>query len=674
MKTKSVQIMGFLLCLSLASISQARSMVYRHQNLADELVSFNTCSELEQHIKRSLLQDHSAIRPNDKDYFGGRKKGRAARSAIPSRDALGQSLSEAKMQAAAPSGMAKPSVEKEEAGPDDFTGTNNQVAKVDEADFVKFNGKHIFQLYQGQLKILKAWPANSMNLISSLAISGSPKELLMDDQTLVAISQQGSTTVASIIGIQNPSSPRLLTQFEIPGNYMSARLVGHMVRIVNQDYSSSLNYSVPQIEEPKVQGWFKVKGQPRTEIDNTPLNQIFKVRPTVQVLGGVRSDVNPMADCKRIYLPKTLRSGQLTRIVSLDLKGKTFVESMALISPSTIYASQSSLYLAQQGYSQDNKMRTSIQTTAIHRFDTPKSEAARYAATGMVNGHLINQFAMDEYKGNLRVATNGSEYTEPAWYKKNRGRWTTVNRVQVLKKRGNKLKVIGKTKNLAEGERLYSVRFNGDKGFLVTFRQVDPLFTLNLSNPRNPHAVGELKIPGFSTYIHILDDNHLLTIGKDADPKTGRAKGLKLSIFNTKNFKHPREVKSLLFAPQAASEAAYEHKAFSFYRSKGILAIPVTGRVTSGPSSGGWGSKVSVNGQRSSLLLFKVTTKDIIPSGDLDMTDMSDGGVASVRRSFFAENVVFAIGQNGVRAALIDRPESPLATVHYDKKLQASSW
>ncbi|MCB0384686.1 MAG: beta-propeller domain-containing protein [Bdellovibrionales bacterium] len=692
MKTRRfVQLLGMVLNLTLAAPSHARKVSVHYQNMADELVGFGSCSELEQHLKRSLVEYRMGVGGKNEQArgsWGARKKGKTS-LARPERsrqsgsmaDALG-SVASKEMKAQAPA--AEPTADFDgkddrEAGPGEFTGTNNQVAQVDEADFVKFDGKHIYQLYQGELKILKAWPANSMNMLSSLAISGSPKEMLMDKETLVAISQQGSSTLTSIIDIRNPRTPSLLTQFEIPGNYMSARLVGRTVRIVNQDYGTTVNYDVQHVEEPQVKGWFQVQGQSREDIiqsrvNTTPLSEILNVRPTVHIHNNNRRDIAALGDCKRVYLPKVYQPGALTRIATLDLERRKYSESLALINPSTIYASESAIYLAQQGYGQSEG--TNVQQTAIHKFGTANGEAAVYAATGVVNGHLINQFAMDEHKDNLRVATNGAEYTGGSWINKRGRQWTTVNRVQVLGQSGSKLRLLGKTKNLAEGERLYSVRFNGDKGFMVTFRQVDPLFTLDLSNPRNPRAVGELKIPGFSTYIHILDDNHLLAIGQDADPNTGRAKGLKLSIFNTKDFKRPREVKNLLFAPQATSEASYEHKAFSFYRSRGILAIPVSGVVNSASVKGSWDNReMHVPGhQRSSLLLFKVTTNDIQPSGELDMTDMSGGQATGVRRSFFAENVVYAIGQDGVRAATIENPENPLSSVFFDQRLQVSSW
>lgn len=155
----------------------------------------------------------------------------------------------------------------------------------------------------------------------------------------------------------------------------------------------------------------------------------------------------------------------------------------------------------------------------------------------------------------------------------------------------------------------------------------------------------------------MLDDKHLLTIGQDADENTGRVRGLKLSVFDVSNFKKPREVKNLVFKSNVTSESSYEHKAFSFYRQKGILAIPA-----------------QQIGVRSSLLLFKVTPSDIKPAGEVAMSEMASAQMG-VRRSFFAENIVYAIGTAGVRAANLNNPQTPLATVEFDRaNIAESGW
>ena len=179
-------------------------------------------------------------------------------------------------------------------------------------------------------------------------------------------------------------------------------------------------------------------------------------------------------------------------------------------------------------------------------------------------------------------------------------------------------------------------------------------------------AIGKLKIPGFSTYIHKLDNNHLLTIGQDADPRTGRPKGLKLSVFDVSNFKKPREVKSLLFNSKASSEASYEHKAFTFYAEKGILAIPVHGKGIQRAIR----RASTQQSQQSSLLLFKVSKDNIVPHGEMNLSDMA---LNLVRRSFFADDIVYAISNGGIRAAHLKKPSQALSTVFFHQQV-AKFW
>jgi len=628
--------------LVLPVTGHARKMAYNHNNqMPDELVSFGTCSELELHVDKLLAAQNHWFR----DARYGAKmmmKGMSANENV-SMDMMAES-------AAAPSSAPPPPQDasramgiagmaaKQEAKPKKTTGTNNQVESVDEADFVKFNGKHIYQLYNGTLRILNAWPANEMNQVASLQVTGQPQEMLINERNAVVMASDGQNLTATVIDISNPHNPRPLTSFEIPGQYKTARLIGDTLRIVNQDYNSIHTYW-RHMPIANSNGWLQ------EETTDRKLN----IQPTTQVLNGNRKTIDVVEDCKNVLVPKSAAPNVLTRLISIDLKAKKYDETLAFVQPDTVYASEKAIYLAHTGYGMHKDM--SIQQTAIHKFSLAHGKTAEYQASGIINGHLINQFAMDEHKDNLRAATNGSEYSSQGWFGRDQV-WQQISRVQVLAQKGKALKTIGKTGDMAKGERLYSVRFNGDKGFVVTFRNVDPLFTLDLSNPYNPRVIGELKVPGFSTYIHMLDANHLLTVGQDADEQTGRPRGLKLSVFDVRNFAKPKEVKSLIFKSDVSSESSYEHKAFTFYREKGILAIPATQGY-----------------QRHSLLFFSVTTTNIKPASELNMTDL-----AGVRRSFFADDVVYAIGGNGVRAAMIASPQNPLATVSFDQSLAEAGW
>lgn len=623
MNSKSFAI-AMSLTLILPMTGQARKIAHYYDNkLASELVSFPNCRALEEHVAQNINRNRVDILSGGVAYKGMSLNQMAKKSGERS-------------ESRALAGAAKSLAEAPSAA-DKVVGTNNQVEKVDEADFVKFNGRHIFQIYNGTLRILKAWPANEMNQLASMPVSGHPREIMVNETNAVVLANDGRGLTASIIDISQPASPRLLTEFKVPGYYKTARLIGDTLRIINQDHGSIQTYW-REMPSPDGNGWLQDSQPKRT----------LSIQPTMQNVGSVQKTLDVVKDCSGVLVPKDVAPGVLTRIISIDLKAKKYQETLAFVRSDTVYASESAVYLASAGY----ESPMGLQKTAIHKFALKSGKTAEYEATGIVSGHLINQFAMDEHRGNLRVATNGTEYRSGDW-----NSFMQVSRIEVLAQKSKVLKSIGKSEDMGKGERLYSVRFDGDKGYVVTFRQVDPLYTVDLSDATNPRVIGELKVPGFSTYIHMLDDKHLLTIGQDADETTGRTRGLKLSVFDVRNFKKPREVKSLIFKSNVTSESSYEHKAFSFYREKGILAIPA-----------------QQAGIKSALLLFKVTTSDIKASGELSMSE-STSYQSGVRRSFFADNFVYAIGHSSVRAASLDNPQTPISSVDFEQaNLAESGW
>jgi uncharacterized secreted protein with C-terminal beta-propeller domain len=213
---------------------------------------------------------------------------------------------------------------------------------------------------------------------------------------------------------------------------------------------------------------------------------------------------------------------------------------------STMYVSMDNLYITYSTWKEG-------QYTSIYRVSVDESEL-NFEAKGSVPGYVLNQYSMDEYNGYFRIATTWQNITQ-------------VNNVYVL---NMNMSVIGKLENLAESERIYSVRFMGDKSFMVTFRQIDPFFVLDLSNPTQPKVAGELKIPGYSSYLHLYDENHVIGLGKE-DSK------VKLSLFDVSNVNDPKEIaKYTVEGDWTDSQALYDAKAFLFNREKQLLAIPIS--------------------------------------------------------------------------------------------------
>ena len=246
-----------------------------------------------------------------------------------------------------------------------------------------------------------------------------------------------------------------------------------------------------------------------------------------------------------------------------------------------VYAATDSLYVSNDVYTQwltmmDDKQED-WQVSAIHRFHIgAEGKKAMYESTGVVPGSILNQFSMGEHDGHLRVAT-----TRNMW-----DSGTIENAVTVL---NAVMDQVGQIEGIAPGERIYSARFIDDKGYVVTFEQIDPLFTLDLSDPTNPTIVGELKIPGFSTYIHPVGDGHLLTIGEETEDMGDWVQtiGMKLEIFDVSDLANPQSTHKFVFESGYYSEALYEHKAFNFHADLGLLAIPVNGYGWSGGGGGG---------------------------------------------------------------------------------------
>jgi uncharacterized secreted protein with C-terminal beta-propeller domain len=239
----------------------------------------------------------------------------------------------------------------------------------------------------------------------------------------------------------------------------------------------------------------------------------------------------------------------------------------------TVYASDESLYVVATGYfSPWGWEEMSIDMSQIYKFSLEDDDVS-LAATGIVPGHPLNQFSMDEYEGYFRIATTswGSDLS---------------NNVFVLEQTdddgeagGDRLDIVGNLTGIGISESLYGARFMEDRGFLVTFRMTDPLFTLDLSTPWNPRLVGTLEMPGYSAYLHPMGDDYLIGLGRDADPQTGAVRGLQLSLFDVSDLANPVRKDVYLFSQDvwgAHSEAEWDHHAFAFYPSQGIVALPVS--------------------------------------------------------------------------------------------------
>jgi uncharacterized secreted protein with C-terminal beta-propeller domain len=280
------------------------------------------------------------------------------------------------------------------------------------------------------------------------------------------------------------------------------------------------------------------------------------------------------------------------------------------------------------------------QYTSIYRVSVNGS-ALNFEAEGSVPGYVLNQYSMDEYNGNFRIATT--------WQKET----TQMNNVYVLNMDMN-MSLVGKLENLAEGERIYSVRFMGDKGYIVTFRQIDPFFIIDLSNPAEPKVAGELKIPGYSSYLHPFDENHVIGLGMENNT-------VKLSLFDVANVNAPTEIaKYIVEGDWTYSEALQEPKAFLFDKQKELLVIPIS--ITNYGVVGSSGREYYMQGGFwQGAYVFKATASGFTLRGGIthaeNATSASYYGIAygqQVNRALYIGNTLYTVSNAKVQLNSLD--------------------
>jgi hypothetical protein len=585
--------------------------------------------------------------------------------------------------------------------PNAYTTTNVQVAGVDEADFVKNDGTRILVLSGDTLYVTSSWPAAEMRLVGSLVLEGYPREMFLDEDNHVVVFSEmwqdypwedvalrGScgpgafmgcgydnpnTTKITLVDIRDPRLPRVVSEHWVPGTYLNSRRVGSSVRLV----------TTTAFRWPQEMTWYPedAYGQPPWVArdlwdDAMEDNERAIRRKTLEYwLAAGRQQAENGAeqelrfDCKDFSRGNgpTLMGYLAVHTFRVDRPAQAPTTSVVVGAPGEVYASRNNLYVTNR-HVWWSVEPGQVDHTYIHKFDITSPGTARYLGSGGVDGSIVDQFSLDENQdGYLRVAsTTTTQVAGAFWWPDSR----TASRVSVMNSR---LKVVGETPELAPGERIQSVRFVGHRGFVVTFRQVDPLFTFDLSDPTNPRKVGELKIPGFSTYMHPIDQDHLLTVGVFV-PEDGSwsERSLQVSVFDVRDMAHPRQAHTARVGGWgASSEALTDHRAFNYFAEKGLLAIPFSDWDSGARGDDYWSRFVS------DLRVFRVDVeRGITPVGAVDMGDAyREAGSTSwtyywqpeVRRSVMADDWVYAIGDVGIRAAHVDTLGNPVADVRFPR-------
>ena len=579
-----------------------------------------------------------------------------------------------------------PTPPKDDATPDEYSETNTQVDGVDEADFVKTDGEHLYGLFGRDFVVLDSWPANETAELSRVRLHGWPNNFYLAGDKAVVLSWvsfydflspedkadyetglrewdyrlwQGGTLV-TVIDLAG-ASPVIASEHMVGGYLLDSRRIGDKVYLAQNDYIwiDGLQYwpdgniTAESPREEIVAAFDALRAKNRAVIDALPLDWWLPRRyDLVDGTLDIEDQGVPLVDCTDVLVPNVYSGQSLVSVVTYDLAADTFSASTISGEWGTVYASTDALYVASTNWGwywwwEDQADERPPITTHVHKFRLGEDGVARYAASGNVLGYALDQFAFDEKDGDLRVATTDGF----GWW--NQGETLTESRVTVLSQDGDQLVEQGVVGGLGKGETIQSVRFLGDLGYVVTFRQVDPLYVIDLRDAKAPKVAGELKVPGFSSYIHPLDDGHLLTIGRDANDE-GQVGGMKLEIFDVTDPTAPRSVKTAILGDSwnTWSDAQWDHKAFTYFGARGLLGIPVSGWQTDNESY--WSYK-------SELFVFEVGLDDIEQIGAvshvglLDELGVNTGcrqwsgwGDAYIRRAVFIEDYVYSVSNLGV--------------------------
>ncbi|MFO0737394.1 MAG: beta-propeller domain-containing protein [Labilithrix sp.] len=573
------------------------------------------------------------------------------------------------------------------------SGTNNQVATVDEADIVKTDGKWVYVVASGALRIMEALEPH---VVSTTKLPGTPREMFVEGDRAVVYTSSGNTgkkctyaydcefagdgtsTKVQVFSLADRAHPALLRTIDLSGSLIAARRIGNAIHTVVSDGDAPA---------PSYETWpadLETCGTP----DAVAKAKFAKLKRDneVAIRASHRSGAFPTLRengkeqklCGGL-LRTAIRDGKaFTSVVSFDMTDDKATPTTQTIEsrPGAVFASDKSLYVsvvhrkngANRWYSY---YANSNEVSDIHKFRIGASpNDTKYVGSGSVPGHVLNQFAMDEWYGYLRVATSKGRVPDPK----------VESTISILSEApGGNLARIGAVDHIAPGEDIRAVRFDDDRGYIVTFKKTDPLFVIDMYKPTQPQILGELKIPGFSTYLHRIDPEHLMSIGFDADDQGSFAyfNGIILQLFDVKDATNPKLVhKEKIGTRGSSSEAATNHLAFNWMPSEGLLALPMT--ICEGGGNGRFGNELAFSG----LLVYDVDLERGFTR--LGGVDHGTKGVScqtwwtnansAVKRSVFLDDLVYSIAEDRVKVQNLNRLGTDVADMSFvgDERRAAS--
>ncbi|MFD0715392.1 beta-propeller domain-containing protein [Paenibacillus sp. GCM10027626] len=554
----------------------------------------------------------------------------------------------------------------------DYSRTNVQVEGVDEADWAKTDGRFVYQISGSRVFIADVTDPRAPKLAATLEYGAeeqfAPLELYVDGSRLIVIGQNRvffpvplhsegaaaksavpssgkdkmaiiappaasrSAVKTKIYELGGSGVPKLVRETTLEGDYVSSRKIdGALYLVTNKGYFYPANYETSEDYEP----WYGDTGK-SSELKKLPLERV------------------------RYFPDSPDATTMLVGALDLDSPGREMQVSAYLGSGQTIYASAKHLYVAISEYVPNGEGFR--EQTRVHKFRLDGGSIV-YTGEGTVPGTVLNQYSMDEHNGYFRIATTKGN----VW---GTGEDRASNNLYVL---DESMKTAGKLEKLAPGERIYSARFLGGRAYMVTFRNVDPLFAIDLRNPAKPAVLGQLKIPGYSDYLHPYDDNHIIGFGKDTEVQSVKGsgmeeptafyQGLKMALFDVSDVSHPKEkFKEIIGDRGTGSELLGNPKALLFSKSKNLLAFPVElmeiPNKTSGDGTnditeygefvyqGAYVYRVDLNeGFKLRGRITHLSNDDLLKSGQYDYDYAK-----SVRRILYAGDTLFTLSDSLLKA------------------------
>ncbi len=435
----------------------------------------------------------------------------------------------------------------------DYSTTNIQVEGVDEADIIKTDGEYIYLVSENKVIIVKAYPPEEALVLSEIELDERPQGIFINGDKLVVLHQNwgelvvryepegGSPTMPEVpqtsikvYDVSDRENPVLKREVSVDGQYFGSRMIGdYIYAVINEPvYGRDDEVRLPEICFDD-----GIKEIPATEIYYSDISDYSYAFTTIVAINTQRDDQEPA------------------------------YETILLGATSNMYVSLNNIYIT---FSEWGAAASASEKTAIHRIHIEDGEI-QYDGSGEVPGRVLNQFSMNEYQGYFRIATTINNIVR-SWEEA-----TSQNNLYVL---DVNLDVVARLEGLAPGEQIYSARFMGDRCYLVTFKKVDPLFVIDLKDPYNPEVLGQLKITGYSDYLHPYGENHVLGIGKEAvaaeEGDFAWYQGVKISLFDVSDVAKPKEIAKYEIGDRGTdSPVLSDHKALLFDESKNLLVIPV---------------------------------------------------------------------------------------------------